>query len=242
MGVEVIIPKDQGCCGLPVFFSGERKTALIMIRDNLRLFARDDVDAVIVDCATCGSSLKNEYIHILRDLKELGENVTEEEIKAAELLSSKIQDVSLFIDSHKEWLPEIKPDGEKIRVTYHDPCHLAKAQSVRAQPRNILKSIPNVEYVEMIGADDCCGGGGSFQIDYPEISAKITKRKTDNIEATKAQFCATGCPGCTLTISNHLDPSIKVIHTVQILQQALERSENSRLPILSKDSHLSEKV
>ncbi len=227
MGVEVIIPKEQGCCGLPVFFSGERKTALSMIRNNLPLFARDDVDAVIIDCATCGSSLKNEYIHILKDLRELGEDVTADEIRAAELLSSKIQDVSLFIDSHRDWLPEIKPGGEKIRVTYHDPCHLAKAQGVRSQPRNILKSIPNVEYIEMNGADDCCGGGGSFQIDYPEISAKITKRKTDNIEATNAQFCATGCPGCMLTISNHVDPAIKVIHTVQILQQALKRSENS---------------
>ena len=234
MGVEVIIPKDQGCCGLPIFFSGERKASVGVIRETLRLFARDDVDAVIVDCATCGSSLKNEYHHILKDMKGLGEDVTDEEIKAAELLSSKVQDISLFIDSHKEWLPEIKPNGEKIRVTYHDPCHLAKAQKVATQPRNILKSIPNVEYVEMNGAIDCCGGGGSFQIDYPEISARITKRKTDNIEATKAQFCATGCPGCALTISNHLDPSIKVIHTVQILQQALERSENSPSQVSSK--------
>ncbi len=224
MGVEVIIPRDQGCCGLPVFFSGERKASIEVIRETLRLFARDDVDAVILDCATCGSSLKNEYYHILKDLKDLGEDVTDAEIRAALLLSSKVQDVSLFIESHRDWLPAMKPAGEKIKVTYHDPCHLAKGQKVVAQPRNLLKSIPGVEFVEMTGAIDCCGGGGSFQIDYPEISAKITKRKTDNIEATKAQFCATGCPGCSLTISNHLDPSIKVIHPVQILQKALQES------------------
>lgn len=222
MGVEVTIPKEQGCCGLPVFFSGERKASVEIIRETLKLFARDDVDAVIVDCATCGSSLKNEYYHILKDLKDLGENVTDAEIRAAQLLSSKVQDVSFFIESHRDWLPSMKTEGEKIRVTYHDPCHLAKGQKVTAQPRNLLKSIPNVEFVEMDGAIDCCGGGGSFQIDYPEISAKITKRKTDNIEATKAQFCATGCPGCSLTISNHLDPSIRVTHTVQILQKALQ--------------------
>lgn len=222
MGVEVIIPKDQGCCGLPVFFSGERKASVEVIRETLRLFAKDDVDAVIIDCATCGSSLKNEYYHILKDMQDLGEDVTDAELKAALLLSAKVQDVCLFIDSHKEWLPAMKAAGEKIRVTYHDPCHLAKGQKVIAQPRNILKSIPNVEFVEMNGAIDCCGGGGSFQIDYPEISAQITKRKTDNIEATKAQFLATGCPGCSLTISNHLDPAIQVIHTVQILQKALQ--------------------
>lgn len=224
MGVEVIIPRDQGCCGLPVFFSGERKASIEVIRETLRLFARDDVDAVILDCATCGSSLKNEYYHILKDLKDLGEDVTDAEIRAALLLSSKVQDVSLFIESHRDWLPAMQAKGEKIKVTYHDPCHLAKGQKVVAQPRNLLKSIPGVEFVEMTGAIDCCGGGGSFQIDYPEISAKITKRKTDNIEATKAQFCATGCPGCSLTISNHLDPSIKVIHPVQILQKALQES------------------
>jgi glycolate oxidase iron-sulfur subunit len=218
MGVEVIIPRDQGCCGLPIFFSGERRASIEVIREALRLFARDDVDA-------CGSSLKNEYYHMLKDLKDLGENVTDEEIKSAELLSAKLQDVSLFIDLHKKWLPEMNPTGEKIRVTYHDPCHLAKGQKVTAQPRNILKSVPNIEFVEMNGAIDCCGGGGSFQIDYPEISAMITKRKVDHIEATKAQFCVTGCPGCNLTISNHLDPAIKVLHPVQLLQKALNSSQ-----------------
>jgi glycolate oxidase iron-sulfur subunit len=223
MGVEVIIPKDQSCCGLPIFMSGDRETSLQCIRDTLKLFVRPDVDAVVVDCATCGAALKNEYAHLLRDLRQLGEEVTDEEIRAAELLSAKIQDVTVFIDAHKAWLPAMKADGNKIRVTYHDPCHLVKGQKISAQPRNVLKSIPGVDYVELPGAIDCCGGGGSFQVEHAETSQKITKRKVDNIRETGAQILTTCCPGCNLTISNHLDPAIRVLHPIQLLQEALKR-------------------
>jgi glycolate oxidase iron-sulfur subunit len=223
MGVEVIIPKDQSCCGLPIFMSGDRETSLQCIRDTLKIFAREDVDAVIVDCATCGAALKNEYAHLLKDLRELGEQVTDGEIQAAELLSAKMQDVTVFIDAHKEWLPKLNGNGKKIRVTYHDPCHLVKGQKISAQPRNLLKAIPGVEYVELPGASDCCGGGGSFQVEHAEISRKITKRKVDSIRETGAQVLTTCCPGCNLTISNHLDPAIRVLHPVQLLQEALKR-------------------
>jgi len=223
MGVEVIIPKDQSCCGLPIFMSGDRETSLQCIRDTLKIFASEDVDAVVVDCATCGAALKNEYSHLLKDLRELGEQVTDGEIKAAELLSAKMQDVTVFIDAHKEWLPKLDGNGKKIRVTYHDPCHLVKGQKISAQPRNVLKAIPGVEYVELPGASDCCGGGGSFQVEHAETSQKITKRKVDNIRETGAQVLTTCCPGCNLTISNHLDPAIRVLHPVQLLQEALKR-------------------
>jgi len=225
MGVEVIIPRDQSCCGLPIFMSGERETSLRCIRDTLKLFARADVDAVVVDCATCGAALKNEYAHLLRDMRQLGEKVTDEELRAAELLSAKLKDVTVFIDEHKEWLPEMKANGNKLRVTYHDPCHLVKGQKISAQPRNLLKAIPTVEYVELPGASDCCGGGGSFQVEHADTSRKITKRKVDSILETGADVLTTCCPGCNLTISNHLDPAIKVLHPVQLLQKALNGSQ-----------------
>ncbi len=115
----------------------------------------------------------------------------------------------------------MKAAGPKLRVTYHDPCHLVKGQKISAQPRNVLKAIPGVEYVELPGANDCCGGGGSFQVEHADTSRKITKRKVDNIRATKAQVLATCCPGCNLTIANHLDETIRVLHPVQLLQKAL---------------------
>jgi len=223
MGVEVVTPKDQGCCGMPIFISGDREASLQVIRETLRVVAREDVDAVVCDCATCSNGLKKEYAHLLQDLHALGERVTQEELKAAELLGAKVQDVTVFVDEHKDWLPAMAENGRKIRITYHDPCHLVNAQKVSAQPRRILKSIPGVEYVEMPGANDCCGGGGTFQVEHAETSRKITQRKVDNIRSTGAQVLATCCPGCSLTISNHLDPEQKlaVMHPMQVLQMAL---------------------
>lgn len=223
MGVEVITPKDQTCCGMPIFMSGDREASLQGIRETLKVFAREDVDAVVCDCATCSDGLSKEYSHLLQDLRELGENVTDAEMKAAELLGKKVKDITVFIDEHKDWIPAMKAGGQKIRVTYHDPCHLVNGQKISAEPRNVLKAIPNVEYVEMPGANECCGGGGSFQVEHAATSIKITKRKVDNIHSTKAQVLATCCPGCNLTISNHLDPeqNVKVMHPVQLLQIAL---------------------
>jgi glycolate oxidase iron-sulfur subunit len=223
IGVEVVTPKEQGCCGMPIFISGAREASLRVIRETLKTFAREDVDAVVCDCGTCSDGLKKEYPHLLLDLRELGESVTDEEIRAAELLAGKVKDVTVFIDEHRDWLPAMKDNGRKIRVTYHDPCHLVNAQKVTAQPRNLLKSIPGVEYVELPGANECCGGGGAFQVEHAETSRKITRRKVDNIHATGARVLATCCPGCNLTLSNHLDPDrkLEVMHPVQLLQIAL---------------------
>jgi glycolate oxidase iron-sulfur subunit len=223
MGVEVHVPRDQGCCGVPIFLSGARETSLESIRHVLEDFARGDVDAVLVDCATCGVALRKEYSHILRELKDLGEDVDERLVESAELLSSKTRDVMEFIGQHPDWLPEVSETDGRVRVTYHDPCHLLKGQGVGQLPRQVLQRLPNVDFVEMEGANACCGGGGAFQVEHPEISAAITSRKVKNIYATGAQVVATGCPGCRLTIAAHLDNDrqIQVLHPIQLIQMAL---------------------
>jgi len=224
MGVQVEIPKNQSCCGLPIFLSGDRKTSLTCIREVVHAFSRKDVDAVIVDCATCGSALRNEYVHILKELRDLGEGVDDDLVAAAEHLAGITKDVSEFIDAHRDWLPPFPPyTGEKIRVTYHDPCHLVKGQNVGVQPRRLLKLLPTVEFVEMAEADRCCGGGGEYQIEYGDMSARITDRKVENVRKTGAGFVATGCPGCTITIGAHVAKDhVKAIHTVQLIQAALD--------------------
>jgi glycolate oxidase iron-sulfur subunit len=223
MGVEVTIPKGQSCCGLPIFLSGDRKTSLRCVEETLALFARNDVDAVVVDCATCGSALRKEYPYILRELGNLGEPIEGDMIKKAELLASKVRDVSEYIEERMHWLPELKQKGPKLRVTYHDPCHLFKGQGVAREPREILQAIPYIEYIEMEGAGTCCGGGGEFQIEHGETSALITGRKLGKIYDTKAAILATGCPGCNITIGAHLDKTrgVKVMHPVQLLRRAL---------------------
>jgi len=224
MGVQVEIPKKQSCCGLPIFLSGDRKTALTCIEEVVGMFSREGVDAVIVDCATCGSALRSEYAHILKELRDLGEGVDDDLVRSAEYLAGITMDVSEFIDAHRDWLPEFHPaKGEKVRVTYHDPCHLLKGQGVGIQPRRLLKLLPNIEFVEMAEAGRCCGGGGEYQIEYGEMSALITNRKVQNVLKTGARMVATGCPGCNITIGAHLaKDNVKTIHTVQLIQMAMD--------------------
>jgi glycolate oxidase iron-sulfur subunit len=210
LGVEVIIPKDQVCCGLPIFLSGAREMALKNIRRNLELLNRSDVNTVIVDCATCGAALKKEYTHIL---EEMGENT-----EAAKALGNKVVDISSYLlrfDLEKF----LKPVQE--RVTYHDPCHLLRSQGVKEDPRNLLKRIPGVEFVEMAGADVCCGGGGSFQWEHPEVASGISGNKVRAIKETRATIVSTGCPGCRLQIYGNLgEEPIRVAHPVEILAKA----------------------
>lgn len=223
MGVEVVTPRNQGCCGVPMFLSGAREESLGSITKVLKSFASQEVDAVVVDCATCGSAFVREYPHMLRELKSLGEDVSDELVEASELLARKTKDVTAFIGDHMSWLPELGAGGPVLRVTYHDPCHLLKAQGVGILPRKVLAGLPNVEFVEMEGADACCGGGGSFQVEHPEISAPITAKKIKSIQATGAVAVATGCPGCRITIGAHLDPGlgIQVLHPVELVDLAL---------------------
>lgn len=211
LGVEVVIPKGQKCCGLPIFLSGARKMALKNIRKNLALFNPDEVDAVIVDCATCGAALKKEYAHIL---EEMGENP-----EPAKRLSRKIMDISQYL---------VQFDLKKVlqplpaRVTYHDPCHLLRSQGVKEEPRNLLREIPGLEFIEMAGADVCCGGGGTFQWEHPDVSTGITAKKISSIKETGADLVASGCPGCRLQIHGNLnDKGIEVVHPVEILAKAL---------------------
>lgn len=212
LGVEVIIPKRQMCCGLPIFLSGARQMALDNMRHNLRILNAADVDAVVVDCATCGAALKKEYIHIL---EEMGENTG-----PAVALSGKVMDISQYL-LRFDLERFLKP--VQARVTYHDPCHLLRSQAVKEEPRRLLKLIPELEFVEMAGADTCCGGGGTFQWEHPDIASGITKKKTIAIEETGANLVASGCPGCRLQISGNLEPEeIRVVHPMELVAKSME--------------------
>jgi len=211
LGVEVILPRGQMCCGLPIFLAGARKMALKNIKKNVELFNRDDVDAIIVDCATCGAALKKEYAHIL---EEMGENPD-----GARALGKRVLDISQYLVRF-DLAKVLKP--MKARVTYHDPCHLLRSQGVKEEPRILLKHIPGVEFVEMAGADVCCGGGGTFQWEHPDVSAGISGNKVKSIKESGAGIVASGCPGCRLQIYGNLgEEAIEVVHPVELLAKAL---------------------
>jgi glycolate oxidase iron-sulfur subunit len=214
--LEIEIPKGQDCCGIAAILSGDGDLSLKNMEKNISLLSRAEGDAVLVDCATCGAAFRKEYIALL---KRKGMDTA-----GAEALRKKTLDVMEYVAARMENLPLArKGAGKKIRVTYHDPCHLVRAQGVGDAPRKILKALPQVEYVEMEEAGTCCGGGGAFQFDFPAVSKGITEKKIKNIRQTGAEVIVTGCPGCRLTIAGNLDGGdrISVLHPLQLLDQAL---------------------
>ena len=211
LGMEVILPGGQMCCGLPLMQAGGRKIALKNIRENLKLFNRKDVDAVVVDCAACGAALKKEYALIL---EEMGEDAT-----PANELAGKVMDISQIL-ARSDLGKSLKPVPG--RVTYHDPCHLGRSQGVREEPRNLLRRIPGVELVEMAGADACCGGGAALPWEHPDVASAIGRNKIQSIRETRATVVASGCPWCRRQIGENLGgEQVRVVHPVEILAEAL---------------------
>jgi len=212
LGLEVILPRGQMCCGLPLFQAGGRKKALKNIRENLKLFNRKNVEAVVVDCAACGAALKKEYALIL---EELGEDA-----KPAKELAGKVMDISQILARYdlEKWLKTVPG-----RVTYHDPCHLGRSQGVKEEPRNLLRRIPGLELVEMAAADACCGGGAALPWEHPDVASGISRNKIQSIRETRATVVASGCPWCRRQIGENLgNEPVRVVHPVEILAEALQ--------------------
>ncbi len=212
MGFRVEIPKEQVCCGLPVFFHGNLKKTKDNILNNIACLYRPDISAVITDCATCGSALAHEYPFLL---DELGIDNPE-----ARKLSGKVRDISEFLFEHFELLEPFLKDGEKkLTATYHSPCHLRNSRGITTQVENLLKSLPNITYIRADDVDTCCGGGGTFFLDHPEISRRITDKKIQHAMATNAKVWATGCPACRTVLAGNLAPTDKmeVVHPVELV-------------------------
>ncbi len=177
-GVEVVVPPSQGCCGALSWHVGNHRQAQAFAKQNLDAFPAD-VDAIVTNAAGCGSGM-HEYNLILKG--------TADEQRAA-AFRDKVCDVSVFLDGLDELKP-IPDRGRNIRVAYHDACHLANAQGVRAEPRRLLRRIPGVELCEIAYAHLCCGSAGTYNIDQPEIAGSLGKQKVEHVLAT-----APGCRG-----------------------------------------------
>jgi glycolate oxidase iron-sulfur subunit len=207
----VVTPKETVCCGMPALGFGRPDLVQQQARANIGLFEKANVETIVTDCATCGSTLKD-YGKLLSGDPAWA--------KRAAAFSSKVRDVSEFLVS----IPLEKPQGRiEGRVTYHDPCHLRRAQGVWEQPRAILKMINGLEFVELPEADWCCGSAGSQLITHYVTSLKVLERKADSIASTKATYIASGCPGCQMQLNvgvRHRRLDVKVVHPITLLDQA----------------------
>jgi glycolate oxidase iron-sulfur subunit len=216
-GCTVITPPETVCCGMPARGYGRTDLVLDQARHNIALFEQAKVEVIVTDCATCGSTLK-EYGQLLASDPQWTERAAN--------FSKKVRDVSEFLMS----IPLEKPQGRvEARVTYHDPCHLRRGQGIWKQPRDLLRMIDGLELRELPEADWCCGSAGSQLITHYETSRKVLERKLDNLEDTKAEFIASGCPGCQMQLNvgvhrHNLD--VQVVHPIELLDRAYRQDSN----------------
>jgi glycolate oxidase iron-sulfur subunit len=212
-GVEVVIPSGQGCCGGLSWHTGDSAAAQEFARQNLEAFS-GQFDAILTNAAGCGSAM-HEYPLILRS--------TAQE-KAAKALAGQVQDVSLFLA--RLGLRDLPRQSERrLRIVYQDACHLLNGQQVRAEPRSLLQSIPGVELCELPDAHLCCGSAGTYNIEQPELAARLGQAKAKSALALNPDLLATGNIGCLLQLRAHLKKlgsSLPVRHTMEVLRDAYD--------------------
>jgi glycolate oxidase iron-sulfur subunit len=210
-GVEVLVPPGQACCGGLAWHAGDWGAAQAFARRNLDAFP-EDVDAIVTNAAGCGSTMR-EYHLVLRG--------TGEEARA-EAFRKRVVDVTVFLTRLGLREPPAGP-GRPQRIAYHDACHLAQAQNVRREPRDLLRAIPGVQLCELPDAPLCCGSAGSYNLDQPQIAAALGENKARAVLATGAEVLATGNIGCLTQLRAHfakLGSSLPVRHTIQVLRDA----------------------
>ncbi len=211
LGAAVIDTPGQTCCGALHAHAGNKAEAVRLAKRNIGAFERADV--ILVNAAGCGAHLKS-YAHLLEDDPKWAER--------AAALASRVRDVS----EHLQTLAGDETFGElSMRVTYQDPCHLAHAQGIRAQPRALLSKVRGLELVEMADADVCCGSAGYYNLAQPEYADRLLEPKIDAVLATRPDAVITGNPGCMLQLAAGLRSrgrgDIPVLHLVEVLDRAL---------------------
>jgi len=219
-GISVLIPKEQKCCGLPAYGSGDIDTARKLALDNIEVFEKSGAKRMVIACASGSAHLKVTLPKIFANADETLK------VRVSQFCNS-ITDLTVYLSSLMTG-KEITRDYKRLKVTYHDSCHMKRKLGIMEEPRTILKSV--ADFVEMDNADQCCGMAGSFGLENYELSAKILESKMSNAERTGAEVLATTCMGCLMQLeqgihNHHL--KAKAMHVVEILDEA----ESSRKKI-----------
>ncbi len=211
-GYEVVAPKEQPCCGALMIHAGEEEGALALARRTIDVFERANVDTIVTNAAGCGSNVK-EYGHLLRDDPNYADR--------AKAFAAKCKDITEVLT---ELTPRATRNPLRLRVAFHDSCHLQHAQGVRSQPRQLLANIPGLELTEIPEAAICCGSAGIYNLVQPDAANALGDRKAQLIAPLNAEVVATGNPGCLLQLQSslaRLGREIPVVHTIQLLDASL---------------------
>jgi glycolate oxidase iron-sulfur subunit len=225
-GCEVVVPKDQVCCGALAAHAGMRDVARDLAKRNFRAFGANsefdgnnfdvnNVDAVITNAAGCGSTLK-EYPQLF---PSAGDDVAQ-----ADLFSRKVRDITEFLDDLGITAPMKPTRAAPLRVTLQDSCHLIHGQKIREAPRRLVRAVPGVELVEMPLADHCCGSAGVYNVTQTTASISLLEEKMRLARGTQADAIVTANPGCILQLragAAKFNTGQEVLHVVELLDRAL---------------------
>jgi glycolate oxidase iron-sulfur subunit len=219
-GCEVIIPREQGCCGALMVHAGLEEKALAFARKLIDVFERAGVDTIVINAAGCGSTMK-EYGYLLRHDPQYAER--------AQAIAAKCKDIS-------EVLADLEPRAPRhplpLRVAYHDACHLQHAQGVRTQPRQMLKTIPNLELLEIPDAALCCGSAGIYNLVQPDTATQLGDLKVQNCLSTNPDLIVSANPGCLVQLASGLKRAgkqIPVLHMIELMDAAIQGTPASDL-------------
>jgi glycolate oxidase iron-sulfur subunit len=211
-GCDVHVPRNQVCCGAIHFHGGSSEPAREFADQNLSAFPIDRFDAIINNIAGCGSMLKD-YGHHWHDARQ-GER---------QAWAGKVRDVNEFLDQ----LGLVKPEGEiRAVATYHDACHLLHAQKIHDAPRRLLAQIPGLQLHDLPESELCCGAAGTYNLTQPEMSARLSRRKLENIKKTGARVAITSNAGCALQIAREVreqGEQLSVVHPMEVLDWSYRR-------------------
>lgn len=215
-GFEVTLINGQGCCGALHVHQGDPDGGRALARKNIDAFDTPYLDAIIVNAAGCGAAMK-EYGHLLKDDPEYADR--------AARFAERVQDVTEFLAAKGL---SAEPGPIPMTVTYQEPCHLAHAQRIAKQPRQLLKAIPELRVVEMPESSLCCGSAGIYNLLQPDMSSKLLARKLDNALSTGAEAIVSANPGCMLQLTSGLrarGDERPVLHLVELLDRAYAAAE-----------------
>ncbi len=210
MGLEIKFLREQTCCGQPAFNSGYREEAKRVATHFLDVFDTNDDATIVCPAGSCVSMVKNYYSELFRDDRG--------NLPKVKRISSGIYEFSEFIFERKDSLR--LNSTYKGKVTFHDSCHALRELGVSLQPRELLKSLEGVEFVEMDMADACCGFGGTFSIKYPEVSKSMLQEKVDSIVKTGADTVVSTDMGCLMNIKGFVSRKklpLRVLHLAELL-------------------------
>jgi Fe-S oxidoreductase len=226
LGVQLVYPQGLHCCGLPAINSGDVRHGKWMARQTIRALERCDAEFIVSGSASCVATLSQDYLHLFRDEPAW--------LARAKLIAERVVDFTSFIDCVADLGPASLAYTNPRVLAYHDSCQGLNALGLKRAPRRILADVLGHEVRDLAEARVCCGFGGGFSFDYPEISERLMNSKLDDVEATGAYQIVTDNQGCILQLRGGIDAQgrrLEVLHLAQLVAEGVDaaRQHNSKL-------------